>query len=150
MSLVSISNQASNRPYLKQGGEYGPGRAHEADVECTSFDFCTGEGEGPAYDRNCTDDKAAPYAKFVFRVDHAEFGMVPITHFEPCAPNSGSKTVDFVNNLTGGAVQPDENGNPSFDPAIVAPRKCAIQVLDPRQDKEGRWWNGRIIGVFGI
>jgi hypothetical protein len=49
MAIVDISPQEAQRPYL-QGGEFGPGLTHEADVEVWQFEY-------PATERPC------PYGK---------------------------------------------------------------------------------------
>ena len=142
MPLVSIAPSSADRPYLKTGGEYGPGRTHESDVELVSFE-CPSE-KGPGYDRDCHEDS---YCQFNFQVKHPDFGLVFVSHWETLSEGSGSRALEFINNIMPEGVDMDTG---TFDPDQVAPRKCAIEVRDPRQGKDGRWWTGNVTNVFGV
>jgi len=149
MAHVKINPEASKFPYLPTAGIY-PGQDHE-DCECeliayeypaTSADQ-GGLGAGPGYDRDGSRD--GPYAAFRFRVKSDEFGIVTVTQWESNKSNTGSRHQEF---LTALGVQLDAEGG--FDPDTVAPRKCSIEVGDPREDKEGRWYTGRIRTIYGM
>jgi len=140
MSIVSIDPKSADRPYLKLGGEYGAGRNNGGEVECVAFEYPA--EAGPGYDRESRDDT---YCQFTFTVKHPDFGFVSLRHWEGTKEGSGSRALEFIRNL---GVEVGDQGE--FDDSQVAPRKCAIEVRDPRQGNDGRWWTGNVSNVFGI
>lgn len=138
--VMSISPKASERPYLRSGGEYGHGRTHDCQVELVKLDVPS--EKGPGYDRDCKDDT---YCQFTFKVVHEEDGVVFINHWEPLSEGSGSKALQFLHDIAPTEVDSDTG---EFDPETIAPRPCAIEVKDPREDKNGNMWTGNITNVF--
>ena len=141
MPVVNINPESANRPFLKSGGEYGQGRTHDCEVELLKLDVPA--EKGPGYDRDCKDDE---YCMFVFKVTHEDMGQVFVNHWETLSVGSGSRALQFIASIAPDQV--DSNGN--FDPEQIAPCACAIEVKDPREDKNGNMWTGNVINVFGV
>lgn len=158
MPRVRINPDSANFPYLKTAGVYGPGQQNPADVELIKFETfaqkaAESDGKGPGYDRNCEQDG---YFVFTFKVISEEMGSVTVREHQAASVNSGSKAWSWLNVLS---VPMEEVSNPEtgdieyeFDDTQVAPRKCAIEVTDPRRDKNDaeKFYTGRVKAVLPV
>lgn len=141
MAIVRINPKSKEWPYLKVGGKYGPGAEHSAEVTVTEFVPQVEVGDGPGFDRDC---EKADYCFFNFQVKSQEFGLSFVRTHQPIDESSGSKALEFISNL---GIHVDEDGN--FDDTGIVGTKCVVEVKEPRQGKDGKWWNGDVVGVYG-
>ncbi len=142
MALVTISPKAADRPYLNQGGEYGNGRTHQADVTLLKIEVDS--DKGPGYDYDCEKDS---YVAFSFRVVHDEMGTVFVNHHEPMSEGSGSKVLTYLHALSPGSIDVKTG---EFDPDNYINLACAIEVKDPVQSKKNQlMYTGNLTNVFG-
>jgi hypothetical protein len=142
MAIVRINPESKNRPYLKEGGLYGPGATHPADVVVFDFKAQVEPGEGPGFDRDCKDHD---YAQLVFQVKSEEYGQSFARVFEPTEANSGSRLMGWLINL---GVDITDDGE--YDDETVVGQKGVVEVKAPRQDKNGKWWTGDVKDVLGV
>ena len=141
MAIVQLHPDAAKSAYLR-GGQYGPGLAHEASCEITDYQFPA--LESPRY---APETPREDWAFLRIRVNSDEFGSVTIFHHEPIGSYQRSKLGGW---LTGLGV-PCEGLTFRHDDEQIVGRKCGVEVLDPRKDKneENVFYTGKLIGVFG-
>lgn len=141
MSQFTLDPKSASRPYLV-AGEYGPGRAFEADCEISKFEIPA--SENPRYDK---DGARGPYAYFEIKVRSEERGFNTLFHHEPIGENSGSRVLGWLVEL--GHATPDGT---IADTDMVAGTKVVVTVGDPRQDANdpNRYYNGRLLGLSAV
>ena len=159
MARVQIDPAIEQRAILPVAGKYGHGHDVECDCELSRFEWPAKE-RMPAFDREGND---GPYAYFGMRltlgagvIPDFEGGVIYYDHWEPIRPGSGSRARKWLVNLgVEGAAEGD------FEDSTVAPRKCAIDVGEPRKEYEkdangkkttvetGRVFSGYIRNVIG-
>jgi len=142
MPIVELNPDAQKRVYLRSG-QYGPGMPHEASCEITDYQFPA--DESPRYD---PDSPRENWALIRIRVNSDEFGGTTLFHYEPISAYSGSKLGDWLVSLG----VPVEGDTFRHDTDQVAGRKCAIEVGDPREDKNeaGKFYTGRLLNIYGL
>ena len=142
MGYVQIDPDSEKRFYLPKAGLWGSGLQHGGDVELVAFEYPT-EKSNPL-DK---DGAGGPYAWFLFKVSHPDYGIGNIRSFQSGKAFSGGKALAWVRKL---GVPVDENNG--FDTSMVAPRKCGIEVRAPREDRNsaGVWYTGEVNDVIGL
>lgn len=147
MGVVNINPASQKGPYLRQGGWYGPGQSFEADVEVTAFEAQVEPGNGPGYDRDC---EKSQYCQFTIKIVEPD-QVVYIYHHEPTDANTRSKALKFIAQL---GIEIDEKGNFEVDDdgAPIVGTKCALNVLEPRPDKndETVFYTGRLVDLAAV
>jgi len=135
MSIVNVSPESGNFPYLRQGGKYGPGMENDCTVEVSDLDPEVNEdGKGPGYDKNCEEGS---YIQFTFKVTEAD-QIVYVRDLQCKAPNTRSKALRYLESL---GVPVDDAGN--FDTDNVIGKPCIIEVGPPNQSTtNGNWYSG--------
>ncbi len=143
MALVSMDPSASNWPYLT-AGKYGPGMDHEAECEITEYEFPALEAP-----RFAPEDPPESWAKMRIKV-RVEGGISTVLFVDiPIGPNSGSRLGDW---LTALGINVSDDGTFAHDPDHLPGTKCAVEVGDPRKDKNDpkKFYTGNVRGLFGV
>lgn len=145
MSIVKISPQAEDRPYLS-GGTYGPdgsGAQYEV-AECKVVELIgqVPPGEGPGYDRDCERNQ---WSKWTVRIRTHEGVMVMARGFQPNDPESGGQTLPWVRSL---GVAVGEDG--TFDDEDVKNLDCLVTLKPHRSDANGVKYTGDISKIVGL
>jgi len=151
MAHVNVDPKNEPKPYLEEGGTYGPGLDHEAVIEVTEFVSPNEEGmlvseRGfdvmPGYDR---EGAKGTYWYWNFKVTTDEGRIVFLR-----AHTQESKLKKWLL-CAGVPISENEDGTFSFDPDDVAPRelKGGIDVKDPRfSEATDKWYSGDVKAVF--
>lgn len=143
MPIVEINPNARKYAYLEEGGDYGPGMEHEAEVEVT--DYQNPAKEAPPYIR---DSRPEDFAFFRFRVRRPGGPTVGLRHWEPIGEYTGSNLGSILVNL--GVPVEDPDGICRHDTDQVVGRACGLRMGDPRQGADGTWFSGRVFDVMGV
>ena len=144
MSIVNVSPESGNWPYLRQGGKYGPGVENPAEVEVTDINpDVQEEGKGPGYDKDCEDGR---YVQITYRVTQDGGMVVYIRDLQCVAANTRSRLLRYLESL---GVPVDDDGN--FDTDNVIGKKCILEVGPPTQNASTKiWYSGWVTDVIGI
>ena len=142
MSIVEIKPGDMKQFTVLEGGQYGSGLQHEADVELTKFQFPATEKNLPGYDK---EGKEGPHAYFLVRT------------VLPNGKDALSRChIDNMDKLKlalaaiGVEVADTPDGGIAFDGDDVAPRKLGgVEVKDAREGKDGVMYNGDVIRFLG-
>lgn len=150
-TTFSYNPEASKRAFLPNAGTYGPGCENEAD--CTVFEVRPPRPdtpEAPYEDKDCSKDPGG-YTLWVVQVIFNDMVVFAQSRAQPnTLPNSGSKNLAWFANLGMEPTAEDSNGNPAFDLATLAGKKCRIRVGKPNESKKdpGTWYSGTLVDVF--
>lgn len=144
MAIVEMHPDAQKRPFLK-GGQYGPNSPNQAD--CVVVDYQFPANETPGWDVR-GEENVEDWAFIRIRVNQNGGPTCDIFHHEPIGADSGSKLGGWLTGI-GVAV---EGATFRHDTDTVVGRKCAVEMGDPRQDKNDaeRFYTGRLLQVFGV
>jgi len=151
MAIVRVKPTNDPTPYIRDGGQYGPGLQHEADVELLEFESPKAESgpdmldRMPAFDREGT--KGDLYYRFNFQIVTDNGAKYFVTEWV----TSTRKLEKWLQAL-GVPVAKDDEGYLQFDDQDVAPRKVGgIDIKPPRQDKNDpdRFYTGGIRQLIG-
>jgi hypothetical protein len=142
MAIVELHPDAQKRTYLR-AGQYGPNMQYNAECEIIEYQFPA--DEPPRY---APDTDAEDWCHMQIQVNSDDFGGTRLYHHEPIGAFSGSKLGNWLN----GIGVPCEGETFRHDDEQVVGRKIAIEVGDPREDKneKGKWYTGKIIQLIGL
>jgi hypothetical protein len=141
MALCTVNPKEGRRRVL-QGGRYGPGQIHEAEVTLQEFKYPCPAGEGPGWDRDCGEGEYALWNWKVVFDGKAYFVR---------AHTMGARTTTIVRSL-GHPVEQTPDGLEQFDDTQLPGTKAIIDVKDPRpnSDPDRDPWPGDVTQVLGV
>lgn len=144
MAIVNVNPKMDKRRILEQGGQYGQGLQHQADVELTNFESPNEEGKldrMPPFDK---DGEEGPYWYLNIKVATPDGKRTFVQEWQR------SRQLRTTLQVIGVPVTDNPDGTFTFDDSQVAPRKLGgIEVEAPRETPDGRRFGGRVKQIIG-